>query len=139
MVNVDLSNCLMCPFEADTKSLVLSHLRLVHKNDPKFLAQCSVDGCTYTSRTFDALYSHIYRRHPECGIIQRKGPSSRLRIDLGANIQTPVVTHVPNEEQVNLQLDPVVTGECYKISSIVAVVGAPPPESPHMYLKSVRD
>ena len=27
-------------------------------------------GCTYTGRSFSALYSHIYRKHSDVGVIQ---------------------------------------------------------------------
>ena len=50
-----------------------SHLRLVHGSDPRFSAQCGIEGCSYSARSFLALYSHIYRRHPESGVVTRRG------------------------------------------------------------------
>ena len=35
--------------------------------------QCGIDGCSYTGRSFSALYSHIYRKHKESGIIRQRG------------------------------------------------------------------
>lgn len=62
--------CPMCPFEAPTVALLLSHLRLIHSSDPHFLVRCGVEeGCTYTARTFSALYSHVYRKHKLPGVI----------------------------------------------------------------------
>ena len=63
--------CPMCQFETPSLGLCLSHLRLVHGNDPRFCAPCGIQGCAYTGRSFSSLYSHIYRNHPE--IIRRRG------------------------------------------------------------------
>ena len=63
--------CPMCTsFESPSVSTVLSHLRTVHSNDPKFCVTCGLDGCATTSKSFSALYSHIYRRHP--GIVKKR-------------------------------------------------------------------
>ena len=67
------SRCPMCSFESPTLALGLSHLRLVHGSDPRFCVQCGIDGCSYTGRSFSALYSHIYRKHKESGIIRQRG------------------------------------------------------------------
>ena len=64
--------CPMCHFETPSLELCLSHLRLVHSNDPRFSAQCGIGGCAYTGRSFSALYSHIYRSHPKSGVIRRR-------------------------------------------------------------------
>ena len=63
--------CPMCQFETPTMALNLSHLRLLHSNDPRFRVQCSIGGCSYTGVSFSALYSHIYCRHPNSGIIEK--------------------------------------------------------------------
>ena len=57
-------------------ALNLSHLRLVHGRDPRFCVQCGVGGCPYTGKSFAALYSHIYRSHPDCGVIQKRDRGS---------------------------------------------------------------
>ena len=64
--------CPMCHFKSPTMARNLSHLRLLHSSDPRFSVQCGIGGCAYTGRSFSALYSHIYRRHPEDGIIQKR-------------------------------------------------------------------
>lgn len=61
--------CPMCTFEARSVKIVLSHLRSVHSNDPRFNVMCGLEGCFHTFRTFSALYSHIYRRHRSIGIV----------------------------------------------------------------------
>ena len=74
--------CPMCDFEAPSIRQCLNHLRLVHSNDPRFCAQCGIGGCSYTGRSFSALYSHIYRRHPESGVI-RKRDRPRIDVEIG--------------------------------------------------------
>ena len=58
-------------------ALGLKHLRLVHRNDPRFLVQCGIDGCSYSGRSFSALYSHIYRTHKQ--LIQKREGSVSLQ------------------------------------------------------------
>lgn len=69
--------CPLCNFESPTIALLLSHLRSVHASDPRFHVTCGIGGCTVSSKSFPALYSHIYRRHPNEGII-KKGTSVSL-------------------------------------------------------------
>lgn len=57
--------CPLCTFEAPTVAIILSHLRTVHSSDPRFLVTCGLNGCASTSKTFSALYSHIYRHHQD--------------------------------------------------------------------------
>ncbi len=63
--------CPLCNFESPTIPLLLSHLRSVHASDPRFHVTCGIGGCTVSSRSFSALYSHIYRHHPNEGIVQK--------------------------------------------------------------------
>lgn len=66
--------CSLCGcFEYSTIPMLLSHLRIIHSSDPRFHVTCGVDGCSVTSRSFSALYSHIYRRHP--GIVKKRQSS----------------------------------------------------------------
>ena len=60
--------CPICVFMALTIPLILSHLRLVHANDPNFSVVCGIDGCCTTAKSFSALYQHIYRNHKDAGI-----------------------------------------------------------------------
>ena len=63
----------MCPFESPTPRLQLNHLRTVHSSDPRFSARCGIGGCSYSARSFSALYSHIYRNHRDAGITGSRG------------------------------------------------------------------
>ena len=60
-----MATCPLCAFEACSVSIILSHLRAVHSNDANFSVVCGLGGCATTSQSFSALYSHIYRRHPD--------------------------------------------------------------------------
>lgn len=61
---LDSKKCPMCTFEARSLPTVISHIHIVHSSDPDFLVTCGLDGCATTSKSFAALYSHIYRNHP---------------------------------------------------------------------------
>ena len=67
--------CPMCSFECPSIALLLSHLHLVHSNDPRFSVCCGIDSCTVTSRSFSSLYTHVYRHHPDAGIRRRSANS----------------------------------------------------------------
>ena len=73
--------CPICAtFVAPSLPYLLSHLRLVHSHDPRFNVACGLNGCTYSARSFSALYSHIYRKHQASGAIQpRQQRDSSLR------------------------------------------------------------
>ncbi len=72
----------MCNFKAVSKNSILHHLRTVHSSDPRFLVMCGINGCATTSKTFTALYSHIYRHHPE---IVRKRKAVESLVSSGFN------------------------------------------------------
>lgn len=74
-VSVSQKLCPLYNFEAPSVQNVLSHLRLVHSNDPHFLVSCGINGCATTSKSFASLYSHIYRHHKAL-ICKRKEPPS---------------------------------------------------------------
>ena len=56
--------CPMCNFTGPSVGVILSHLRVIYVSDPNFKVTCGIDGCVTTFRSFSALYSHIYRKHP---------------------------------------------------------------------------
>ena len=61
-----------CIFKATSMPSVLSHLRLVHANDPNFSVSCGIEGCCKTSNIFLALYQHIYKKHKDAGVIRTR-------------------------------------------------------------------
>ena len=72
--------CPMCSFECPSVAILLSHLRLVHSSDPRFLVCCGIDSCTVTSRSFSSLYTHVYRHHPGAGIRRRSANSLSMEL-----------------------------------------------------------
>ena len=81
--------CPMCQFESPTMALSLSHLRLLHGSDPSFCVQCGLDGCSYTGKSFSSLYSHIYRHHPDCGIIQKRARHTQQERERATEVELP--------------------------------------------------
>ena len=57
--------CPLCVFQA-------LNIRLVHSSDPRFSVVCGIGGCSNTSKSFSALYQHIYKKHKDSGIIQSR-------------------------------------------------------------------
>ncbi len=78
--SVQQQQCPMCSFECPSIAILLSHLRLVHSNDPRFLVCCGINSCTVTSRSFSSLYTHIYRHHPGAGIKRRSASSLSMEV-----------------------------------------------------------
>ena len=79
-----IKNCPLCPnFSALSLQTVISHIRIVHSNDPRFKFTCGLAGCAATTyKSFSALYSHLYRHHSWL-IKKRKGgvtPDSEFEI-----------------------------------------------------------
>ena len=72
--------CPMCSFECPSIAILLSHLRLVHSSDPRFLVCCGINSCTVTSRSFSSLYTHVYRHHPGAGIRRRSANSLSMEL-----------------------------------------------------------
>ena len=76
----------MCSFECPSIAVLLSHLRLVHSSDPRFLVCCGINSCTVTSRSFSSLYTHVYRHHPGEGIRRRSANS--FSVELSSNCES---------------------------------------------------
>ena len=74
--------CPLCVFEAPTVNSLLSHLRTVHSSDPHFRVSCGIAGCSTTANSFSALYSHVYRRHPDL-IKKRKESGEPVSTQIG--------------------------------------------------------
>ena len=70
--------CPLCSYTAVTIQSILSHIRAFHSNDANFCVLCGIDGCATTSRSFSALYSHVYRHHRE--FIKKRGKYCNLSV-----------------------------------------------------------
>ena len=55
--------CQLCEYCAPALPSYISHLRLVHAEDPRFDAVCGIDGCHLRLKTFNGFSCHIYRHH----------------------------------------------------------------------------
>lgn len=55
--------CTLCQCLSPSLLLHISHLRLVHSQDPSFHVSCDIDGCSDVFQTFSSFNSHVYRRH----------------------------------------------------------------------------
>ena len=94
------------------KAMNLSHLCLVHSNDSGFCVQCGINGCSYTVKSFSAVYSHIYRIHLDSGVIQKRRRSQTEQESCFA------VTVSSAQQQSEHQGDYVDAGKCPLLSSI---------------------
>ena len=66
MSNVPQCKVVQCPLCGNlcpSAKMYISHLRLVHQEDPSFLVTCIFSGCSKTFRTFPAFNTHMYRLH----------------------------------------------------------------------------
>ena len=63
--------CSLCSYFSPSLSQHVSHLRLVHSQDPNFFVKCGIEGCSSHFSTFAAFSTHIYRHHRSAlGLIQ---------------------------------------------------------------------
>ena len=95
-VHACMAVCPLCTFEACSFAVILSHLRLVHSNDVNFSVICGLGGCATTSKSFSALYSHIYRHHSE--VIKKRGGKGREEVD--SDDHQPLCS-LPTDERVD--------------------------------------
>ena len=58
---------LVCPLCGDVTvskhSQLMTHIRLLHADDPNFVIQCNRQGCKRTFRKFTVYRNHIYAFH----------------------------------------------------------------------------
>lgn len=58
---------LICPLCGDVRVVALHHLmthiRVMHADDPNFMIQCSLQGCKRTFRKFTVYRNHVYAFH----------------------------------------------------------------------------
>ena len=69
--------CSLCSYFSPSLSQHVSHLRLVHSQDPNFFVKCGIEGCSSHFSTFAAFNTHIYRHHRSAlGLIQTERVSN---------------------------------------------------------------
>lgn len=65
-------SCNMCNAVLDNFSLLISHFKRVHREDPNFFVLCGINGCGKTYKTFYGYRSHLNRTHKELLQIARE-------------------------------------------------------------------
>ena len=82
--------------------IVISHLRLVHASDPNFSVPCGIEGCFTTFKSFSSFYQHIYRKHPDAGIIRARKEQHDLNVVHPAHpdISPHIVEPIPEGENI---------------------------------------
>jgi hypothetical protein len=62
-----MSFILSCPFGCTVPLYkvqnLLSHIRLHHANEPHFIIQCSLQGCSRSFKKFETYRNHVYKFH----------------------------------------------------------------------------
>ncbi len=56
-------SCTLCASHFHLVSLLLTHIRLVHADQPSFRIQCNLQGCKRTFKKFTVYRNHIYHFH----------------------------------------------------------------------------
>ena len=72
--------CSLCGFFSPNLTQHVSHLRLVHSQDPNFSTDCGIGSCSKRFSTFAAFNTHIYRHH---------------RSELGLQLTVPLTLNTP--------------------------------------------
>ena len=58
-------NCPLCESQFATVSIFMTHLKIVHSNEPNFCIQCNMQGCQRTFRNFYTFRNHTYSMHSQ--------------------------------------------------------------------------
>lgn len=78
--------CPLCFCRFPTLSLLLTHIRLIHADDPNFRMQCNLQGCRQTFRKFTVFRNHVYQFHDQQGLSDEETPEvGTLPDDLRSN------------------------------------------------------
>ena len=119
----NVRQCHLCEYYCPSLRLFVSHLRLVHSQDPNFNIVCNIAQCTEVFRSFSAFSTHIYRKHrTSLGLEESHGLSepaeSSAMIDLHAvslrsSTAVPVmaVASYSDDSEVEGVSIPVLTGQ----------------------------
>jgi len=63
MTDMNLFNCNLCAYSADSFFAFRNHFVRHHKNDPHFYVACCIDSCAYTCKSWTAYRVHVHRKH----------------------------------------------------------------------------
>lgn len=124
--------CPICVnFTAASIPLLLSHLRVVHSNEARFLMMCGIGGCSYTASSYSALYSHVYRNHPEAGVIKKRVSQDTASSALHASAATGGSAFLGDSDSYDIDL---LTGKVVLMTCTVALSAIPFPGTVRSYI-----
>ena len=58
-----MHHCPKCSRKLFTLNKLISHIELVHGNEPHFSITCGLDGCQRSFEKFQSYRKHVYRSH----------------------------------------------------------------------------
>lgn len=58
-------NCPLCESQFATVSIFMTHLKLIHSNEPNFCIRCNLEGCQRTFKNFYTYRNHVYSMHSQ--------------------------------------------------------------------------
>ena len=59
------ARCPLCESQFATISIFMTHLKLIHSNEPNFNMQCNLQGCQRTFKNFYTYRNHVYSIHSQ--------------------------------------------------------------------------
>lgn len=77
-----MASCSLCLSQFPTVSLLLTHIRLEHADQPNFQIQCNLQGCKRTFSKYTVYRNHLYHFH-DTSLLENH-PSSESVEDLGS-------------------------------------------------------
>ena len=124
--------CPICVnFTAASIPLLLSHLHVVHSNEARFLMMCGIGGCSYTASSYSALYSHVYRNHPEAGVIKKRVSQDTASSALHASAATGGSAFLGDSDSYDIDL---LTGKVVLMTCTLALSAIPFPGTVRSYI-----
>ena len=104
-------------FEPPSFSKLLSHVRLVHADDPDFKINCKLEGCCHTFTRFQTYRNHVYTYHKNAFRSKppNVGPSESQKSD---SCEDPSVVRDFYQEDNSTFDNQGESSECYRIPVI---------------------
>ena len=60
----------------------MTHMRLIHADEPQFMIQCNLQGCQRTFRNFSVYRNHVYAFHDTSMLSQNASVPSNSETEL---------------------------------------------------------
>ena len=62
-LRIAMIGCPLCGEYSPSMRQLLTHIRLVHADEPGFYLQCGIQGCSWTFRKYQSFRNHVYATH----------------------------------------------------------------------------